>query len=71
MNEEMIARMTNEINAAIKDGYFPVEDLLNGPKTRIIPDKLRRYLNMGETEFHMASDIRGKEPFSIYANEKE
>ena len=68
--DETITRMANEINAAIKEGYFPVEDVLNGPRTRVIPAKIKCQLTRGETEIHMISDIPGKEPYSVYANKE-
>ena len=66
MNEmEICKAVADKITAALGEGYYPVEDVLNGPRKRSIPEKVRAFYRCGYEVIHMASDIKGKEPFDI------
>ena len=64
MNEK-VKMIADEINAALGNGYFPEEDVLNGPRTRVIPAKLRCIIMAGAKVIHMNTDNWGKSTYDI------
>ena len=66
-NEEMeiCKKVADKITAALAEGYYPIEDVLNGPKKRAIPEKVRAYYRCGYEVIHLNSDVMGKPSFDI------
>ena len=58
-------RLLDKINEGISAGYLPEEDILNGPKTRALPSKLRAYMARGCEAIHMNSMMPRMESYSI------
>lgn len=59
MKEEVfldVAEAASFINEALKRGFFPEEDALNGPKTKALPAKLRRLAACGCNCIHLNSN---------------
>lgn len=65
MKTEMLNRITKAVHEAMKEGYYPSEDILNGPRMRVVPIKLKYLIASGCKDIHMNSDIKGKETFNI------
>ena len=63
--EKKVSEVSAIVNKAIKEGYYPEEDILNGPRLRVIPTKVRCLIRAGISCIHMCSDIKQKEPFCI------
>lgn len=64
MNEK-VTMIAEQINAALGNGYFPEEDVLNGPRTRVIPAKLRYVIMAGAKAIHMNTDNWGQSTYDI------
>ena len=65
MSKEKLQMIVDAIHAAMADGYYPIEDTLNGPKTKVIPAKVLCLWKCGCKYIHLNSDERGKECFQI------
>jgi len=65
MNAEVFTKVLDAVNTAMKNGYYPEEDILNAPRLRVVPTKLRYMARTGCAAIHMNSDSPHKEPFSI------
>lgn len=65
MSTEIMKGIMDAVHAAMKDGYYPEEDILNAPRLRVVPTKLRIVVSGGCHAIHMDSDEKYKEPFCI------